>query len=111
MKYNQSRSGFELVSSCPIPTITITPQAPHENKLIQPDNEDGHRRKRKEAYVYIYIIFEFYLTSFNKRNRSIREMDFYFKISCFLNKITYIHTNIYIYIYVCVCVCVCVSPK
>ena len=32
MKCNHSRPGFELVSSCPIPTtITITPRAPLDN--------------------------------------------------------------------------------
>ena len=38
MKCNQSRPGFELVSPCPFPsTITITPRAPPNQKLMDTD--------------------------------------------------------------------------
>ena len=81
MKCNQSRPGFELMSSCPHPaTITITPWAPPNTIFYRCllRNIDKlvfrvyHRPSRKNDYIYFYshhntkkgVIIGFYLRDF-----------------------------------------------
>ena len=58
MNRNQSRPGFELVLSCPIPTtITITPRAP-PNMVLPTHDKHAYLRIHKIDLNYLWLAAE-----------------------------------------------------